>query len=181
MNTSAYLSYIWILIHPTSNCDVDSATLGKHPPPPPAVFLHAVPSRAEVSRAEPKHAGCYEAVNSSWQRCLTTPVNTTSGNKAAHEMTVARQSVNTVTTQQGNEPCFPLSDWGFIRVTRERVTSQLQSSIRRVTSEDWTRYEWAVRIELVSSMDWSPVATSWVVSSAWQWLQEKHLWHCRWQ
>jgi hypothetical protein len=73
-------------------CDVDSATLGKHPPPP-AVFLHT----------EPKHAGCYEAVNSSWQRCLTTPVNTTSGNKAARETTVARQSVNTVTTQQGNE------------------------------------------------------------------------------
>jgi hypothetical protein len=26
--------------------------------PPPVVFLHAVPSRAEVSRAEPKHASC---------------------------------------------------------------------------------------------------------------------------
>jgi hypothetical protein len=30
-------------------CDVDGASLGKHPPP--AVFLHAVPSRAEVSRS----------------------------------------------------------------------------------------------------------------------------------
>jgi hypothetical protein len=28
---------------------------------------------------------------------------------------VARQSVNTVTTQQGNEARVPLSDWGFIR------------------------------------------------------------------
>jgi hypothetical protein len=32
-------------------CDVDGASLGKHPPP--AVFLHAVPKWAE-----PKHAGC---------------------------------------------------------------------------------------------------------------------------
>jgi hypothetical protein len=30
--------------------DVDGASLGNHPPP--AVFLHAMPSRAEVSRAE---------------------------------------------------------------------------------------------------------------------------------
>jgi hypothetical protein len=87
---------------------VEGATLGKHPPP--AVFFHAVPSRADVSRAETKHAGCYEAVNSFEQRCLTTPVNTTTGNKAARETTVARQSVNTVTTQQENEARFPLSD-----------------------------------------------------------------------
>jgi hypothetical protein len=86
---------------------VDDTTLGKHPPP--AVFLHAVPSRAELSQAEPKHAGYYEAVNSSWQRCLTTLVNT-SGNKTAHETTVARQSVNTVTMQQRNKAHFPLSN-----------------------------------------------------------------------
>jgi hypothetical protein len=78
--------------------------------PTPVVFLHAVPSRAEVSRAELKQAGCYKAVNRSWQHCLTTPVNTTSGNKAAREMTVARQLVNTVTTQQENEAHFPLSN-----------------------------------------------------------------------
>ncbi|PNF42226.1 hypothetical protein B7P43_G05521 [Cryptotermes secundus] len=30
-----------------------------------AVFLRAVPNRAEVSQAEPKHAGCYAAINNS--------------------------------------------------------------------------------------------------------------------
>jgi coproporphyrinogen III oxidase-like Fe-S oxidoreductase len=34
-------------------CDVDSATLGKQLP---AVFLHAVPTRAEESRAEPSQS-----------------------------------------------------------------------------------------------------------------------------
>ena len=39
-----------------------------------AVFLHAVLSRAEVSRPEPKRVGCYAAINNSRQRCQATPV-----------------------------------------------------------------------------------------------------------
>jgi hypothetical protein len=88
------------------------------PHPTPVVFPHAVLSRAKVSRAEPSRAEArwlLQAVNSSWQHCLTTPVNIMSGKKAACETTVPRQSVNMVTTQQGNEARFPLSDWGFIR------------------------------------------------------------------
>jgi hypothetical protein len=38
-------------LHRWIYCDAEGESLGKHPPPLPAVFLHAVPSRAEVGRA----------------------------------------------------------------------------------------------------------------------------------
>jgi hypothetical protein len=97
----------------------------------------AEPKWAEVSRAE---AGwLLRSSKQLWQRSLTTPVNTTSGYKAARETTVASQSVNTVTTQQGNEARVPLSDWGFIR------ESVIKSHRREcVTSSD---KEWTVNAE----------------------------------
>jgi hypothetical protein len=55
---------------------VTHSRYAKHPPPP-AVFHHAVPSRAEVSRARQLLSGNKQL----WQRCVTTPVNTTTDNR----------------------------------------------------------------------------------------------------
>jgi hypothetical protein len=99
---TAYLM-IWFMcsLHLKNKyCDVDSASLGKHPPP--AVFLHALPRRAEVSRAE-----AHWLLRSSkqlWQHCLTRAVNTlpreavTSCNSRT---TVARQAVNMTLLNSG--------------------------------------------------------------------------------
>jgi hypothetical protein len=99
------------------------------------------PMWAEVSRAEARLL--LRSSKHLWQRCLTIPLNTTSGNKAAGETTVARQSVNTVTTQQGNEARVPLSDWGFIRgsVIRNDTVWIKKSPSAVVASESWTRKE----------------------------------------
>jgi hypothetical protein len=48
-NEDAPLGYSSRIALRREQCDVDGASLGKHSPP--AVFLHAVPSRAEVSRS----------------------------------------------------------------------------------------------------------------------------------
>jgi hypothetical protein len=53
-------------------------------------------SGVSPSRAEPKHPGCYAAINNSRQCCPATPVNT-------------------AIIQQGSEVRFPLSGWRFIR------------------------------------------------------------------
>jgi hypothetical protein len=50
-------------------------------PPLPAVFLHAVLSKAEVSLAEARWL--LRKSKQLWQRCLATPVNTTSDNRRA--------------------------------------------------------------------------------------------------
>jgi hypothetical protein len=47
--------------------------------PPPTVFLHAMPSRAEVSRAEARQL--LRGNKQLWQRCVTTPVNTEADNR----------------------------------------------------------------------------------------------------
>jgi hypothetical protein len=73
-NTSAVFSLTVFRVH-----IVTHSRYAKHPPP--AVFLHAVPSRAEVSRSEPSRAEARCLLRKSkqfWQRCLATPVNTMS-------------------------------------------------------------------------------------------------------
>jgi hypothetical protein len=81
-------------------CDLDGASLGKHPPP--AVFLHAVPSRAEVSRSERSRAEALWLLRSSKQFLTALPsnafVNMTSRNSRT---TVARQAVNTTLLNSG--------------------------------------------------------------------------------
>jgi hypothetical protein len=81
---------------------VDGASLGKHPPPP-AVSLHAVPSRAEVSRA--KAGWSLRSSKELLTALLATPVNMTSHNS---KTTVTRQEVNTTLLNSGAYYVFVL-------------------------------------------------------------------------
>jgi hypothetical protein len=66
--------YIYIYIH-TYIATWTAQHLVNTPPPPPAVFLHAVPSRAEVSRSEPSRAEARWLLRSSKQLLAALPNN----------------------------------------------------------------------------------------------------------
>jgi hypothetical protein len=97
-----------------------------------AVFLHAVPSRAEESRAEARWLLC-----SNKQLSAALPSNTckhgdyATGKRGAFSA-VQLRVYKSIASGVGLSPLYCSHFWPivpFIRVTRERVTSQLQSSI----------------------------------------------------